>query len=193
MKIKNSEFISSAQVHDQNINPNNLPEIVVVGKSNVGKSSFINSFLNRKNLAYVGKTAGKTKLLNYFLINKQFFLIDVPGYGFAKLSKQQLLKFSQMMESYFENNQNLKLVIVLVDARHNPTSDDITMLDYLKLQNIDYLVIATKYDKLKNSEKIKNIKNISEKLEIEQVIKYSSLTKLNLELIYQLVAKYIGE
>ena len=121
-----------------------LPEIVLAGKSNVGKSSLINTLLNRKSLAYVGKTPGKTRLLNFYEVNQQFMMVDVPGYGFAQRSQKELIDFGTMMEDYFSERKQLKVCIQIIDLRHGPSKDDLMMLDYVRSNGIPVLIVATK-------------------------------------------------
>lgn len=131
----NSEFLTSATKEGEYPEADR-PEIVVVGRSNVGKSSFINAFTNRKKLAYVGNTPGKTQLINFFMIDGAWYLVDVPGYGYAKLSKAQIAKLGRMMDEYFLKRKNLTCVVQLVDARHDPSKDDMEMVDFFKEMHI---------------------------------------------------------
>lgn len=125
-----------------------LPELVLAGRSNVGKSSFINALCRRKKLAYVGNTPGKTRLLNFFQLNQQFVFVDVPGYGYANISKAQLQRFGDMMEDYFKDRVQKKGVVLLIDARHLPSEDDHLMLDFVRYYNMPLIIIATKTDKV---------------------------------------------
>ena len=124
-----------------------LPEIVLAGRSNVGKSSLINTLAENRKMAYVGKTPGKTRLLNFFEVDQTFRLVDVPGYGYAHASQKLLLQFGKMMEDYFHDRKNIKGVILLVDARHRPTEDDLTMLEFARYFQLPVLLVATKADK----------------------------------------------
>ena len=148
MIIKSSEYVISCVKKEQYPNPNNLPEFVFLGRSNVGKSSFINALTNRKNLAYTSSKPGKTLTLNFYYINKEFYFIDVPGYGYASVNRAQQKKFGLMIEEYLEKREFLKRVFMLVDFRIKPTEDDCLMYNYLKHFNIDVVVIATKVDKI---------------------------------------------
>ena len=132
-----------------------LPEVVVVGRSNVGKSSFINALTNRKKLAYVGSTPGKTRLLNFFDIDQTWMLVDVPGYGYAKMSKSSLEKLGHMMDEYFNEREQIKCVVQLIDARHDPTKDDKEMIDFFKEVSIPIVIVATKIDKVPKTKRIK--------------------------------------
>lgn len=181
-----SEFITSAVKVDQ-WPQLGYPEICMSGRSNVGKSSFINALLNRKNLAHVGKTPGKTRLLNFFAIDDQFMLVDVPGYGYASLSGERLEMFGDMMEEYFNHRENLKAMIQLVDLRHVPTRDDVEMVQYAKDHKIRLVIIATKADKVGKSQRHKHLKAIAEKLDVDMknIFVFSSLTKEGLEKIQE--------
>ena len=154
-------------------------EFLLVGRSNVGKSSFINSIISRKNFARTSAKPGKTQTLNFYLINDFFYLVDAPGYGFAKVNKQLKDKFGLIMENYLESRENLKMVFMLIDFRHKPTDDDILMYKYLKHYNIPVTLVCTKVDKVgKNSEQ-KQINMISKELEVEptELLLFSSVTK----------------
>ena len=161
-------------------------EFLLVGRSNVGKSSFINTLINRKNFARTSSIPGKTQTLNFYLINDYFYIVDAPGYGYAKVNKQLKNKFGLIMEDYLEGRENLKMVFLLVDFRHKPTEDDVLMYKYLKHYNIPVTIVCTKIDKVsKNShEKCKNI--ISKTLEVpkEELILFSSVTKTGKQDIY---------
>ena len=162
--------------------PETSQEIVIVGKSNVGKSSFINALYNQK-LAYVGKTAGKTRLLNFFNVNNRYTMVDVPGYGYANRSGQELIEFGDMMDGYFTNRQELKLVIMLVDIRHDPTKDDLTMIEYLRHFHKKVLIVANKADKLSYSQSLRQKQVIAKSLgvDLKSIIACSSLKKTNFE------------
>ncbi len=144
-----SEFLTSAAGR-QDWPESTRPEIVVVGRSNVGKSSFINAFTNRKKLAYVGNTPGKTRLINFFTIDDQWTLVDVPGYGYAKMSKAQLEKLGKMMDDYFLHRENIAGVIQLVDGRHEPTADDVDMVQFFREMGYPVIIGATKIDKVQS-------------------------------------------
>ena len=155
------------------------PEFLLVGRSNVGKSSFINTLINRKNFARTSSIPGKTQTLNFYLINDFFYLVDAPGYGYAKVNKQLKNKFGLIMEDYLEGRENLKKVFMLVDFRHKPTEDDVLMYKYLKHYNIPVSIICTKLDKVSKNAHAKQINLISKTLEIEkeELILFSSVTK----------------
>lgn len=183
------EFIKSA-VYPHEYPEHNLPEVVIVGRSNVGKSSFINSCLNHK-IAHVGKTPGKTRLLNFFEVDYSFVMVDVPGYGYAKLSRKELIQFGEMMESYFLERNQLKLMLMIVDARHKPTEDDLAMIEFARYHQLKVLVIASKFDQLKQSEQKNKLAQIRETLNIGEasLIPYSSLTKYNQETVNETLRK----
>lgn len=154
MIIKKTAFITSASNGKDRI-VSDLPQIAVVGKSNVGKSSFINYLANDSKLARTSKAPGRTRLINYFLFNEDFILTDLPGYGFAKVSWDEKKKWSIIIEDYLNEEPNLKLVCFLIDIRHDPTDDDKVMYNYLFKRGIPFLIIATKSDKIAKS-KVKN-------------------------------------
>lgn len=177
MYIVNAEFVIS--VSEANKLPNyNMPEIAVVGKSNVGKSSFINFISNFKNLARTSQEPGRTRLINYFLINKKFYLVDLPGYGYARVSDAEKKKWASLTDKYFES-ENLRHVFVLFDIRHEPTQNDIQMIDFLFRKNIDFSIIATKADKLSTMQQNIARKRIAESLNvgIDNVYIVSSIKK----------------
>ena len=178
MDIREAELVVSAP-SKAHWPESELPEIVLAGRSNVGKSSLINTLCGRKALAYVGNTPGKTRLLNFFDIDHRFMFVDVPGYGFANASKQMLIQFGEMMEDYFSSRSQLKGLILLVDMRHAPTEDDITMADYARYYEIPFVVAATKLDKVPRSQQSKQINVIAKALACapEAIIPFSSITK----------------
>lgn len=166
MKIKKSEFITSAVTADQ-YPESELPEIAMVGRSNVGKSSLINMLINRKNLARTSSTPGKTQLINFFDIDSKFTLVDLPGYGYARVSKEQKKTWGGIIETYLKSRKNLLEVIQLVDLRHKPTAEDIEMYKWIKSFGFNGIVVATKHDKIKKSQLSKHIKIIRETLEMD--------------------------
>jgi len=170
-----------------------LPEIVLAGKSNVGKSSLINTLLNRKSLAYVGKTPGKTRLLNFYEVNQKFMMVDVPGYGFAQRSHNELVAFGKLMEEYFHERQQLKVCVLIIDLRHGPSKDDLTMLEFVRANGIPVVVVATKQDQCNQSETAKNRKLISEKCNVpaHQIILFSSKTRKGRDELITRIFSYI--
>lgn len=167
MEIKHAEFITSA-VKNEQLPEGDAVEFMFCGRSNVGKSSFINMLTNRKNLARTSSNPGKTQTLNVYGINNEFYFIDVPGYGYARVSKSIKATFGKMIEEYVINRENLKLVFLLVDYRHKPTEDDVLMYNFLKYYNKKVVVIATKSDKIKNSERAKCKKVILDTLQLHE-------------------------
>ena len=189
----NAKYLTSA-VKEEQWPQSDFPEICMSGRSNVGKSSFINAICNRKNLAYVGKTPGKTRMLNFYTLEEKYMLVDVPGYGYASLSGKQLIDFGSMMDSYFLNRENLKAMIQLVDIRHVPTNDDLDMINYAKEHKIRLVVIATKADKVTKNQRPKHIKQIAQKLDIDanNIFVYSAMTGEGLDKIEERL-RYIYE
>ena len=163
-----------------------IPTVALVGRPNVGKSSFINTLINRKNFARTSAKPGKTQTLNFYLINDFFYLVDAPGYGFAKVNKQLKNKFGLIMESYLENRENLKMVFMLIDFRHKPTDDDVMMYNYLKHYNIPVTIICTKVDKVSKNSHEKQIMGIVKTLDVkrEDLVLFSSVTKMGKQEIY---------
>ena len=163
-------------------------EFLLVGRSNVGKSSFINAILSRKNLAYTSSHPGKTQTFNFYSVNDNFYLIDVPGYGYAAVDKKTQSKFGMMIEEYLETREQLKRVFMLVDFRHKPTEDDLLMYNFLKYYKIPVTIIATKADKVGGSKKDKNLKTIMDSLDLvvgDDLIVFSSVTKLGVKEVLQ--------
>jgi len=193
MKITNVELEISA-VRQSQYPTDSLPEFLIVGRSNVGKSSFVNTIINRKNFARTSSKPGKTQTLNFYKINKDFYFVDVPGYGYAIADKKTQLKFGKMIEDYVATRKELKEVFMLIDFRHKPTEDDILMYKYLKYFNLKVTVVATKIDKISfgQREKYKNIilKNL-ELQEGDKLILFSSVTKDGKKDIYAEIEKYL--
>lgn len=154
-------------------------EFLLVGRSNVGKSSFINTLIERKNFARTSSKPGKTQTLNFYLVNDAFYLVDVPGYGYASVSKDTQKKFGLMIEEYLKSRENLKHVFMLVDYRHKPTEDDVLMYEFLKYYNLDITIVATKYDKVSKNGRIKQDKLIKDTLKFDdnEFITFSTVTK----------------
>lgn len=165
--ISNAEFVRSA-VKKADFPRDRLPQIVFAGRSNVGKSSVINKLLNRKNFARVGAAPGKTTHINYFLIDKKLYLVDLPGYGYAKVSKEEKARWGKLIESWFADTELMTLGVQIVDARHKPTADDCTMAEWFKTCGKPYVVVANKLDKLKKSEIEGNIARIRETLGLDE-------------------------
>lgn len=163
--IKDIKFIKSA-VKPQDFPPPDKPEVAVVGRSNVGKSSLINAIFKRS-IAKVSATPGKTRLINFFSFSDQIYFVDLPGYGFASVSKSERINWQKMIEGYLLNRENLKLVIMLVDSRYPPTQLDFLMKEWLESYGIPYIVVATKADKLNQSEKARVKKVVKETLQLD--------------------------
>jgi len=186
MRIKESDYVCSV-VKPEQYPDNGLPEFAFVGRSNVGKSSLINALLNRRNLAHVSAQPGKTRTLNFYLVNNLFYFVDLPGYGFAKVSQQQKNKWGEFIVNYLTKRKQLKCVCQLVDLRHAPTEDDINMYWWFRQQGIPCLLIATKADKVSWGNWPQHLKIIRQTLEIENdvpVIPFSAKTKQGREEVF---------
>jgi GTP-binding protein len=180
MKISSVDLTISA-VRRSQYPTDGKPEFLLVGRSNVGKSSFINTIINRKNFARTSSNPGKTQTINFYLINDNFYLVDAPGYGFANVSKVKRKKFGLMMEDYMESRKELKQVFLLVDFRHKPSSEDIMMYEYLKHYEIPVTIIATKADKVSKSLHTKHRNQILDAFDLElgdEFIMFSNITRL---------------
>ena len=174
----------------------NKNEFLLVGRSNVGKSSFINTLIERKNFARTSSKPGKTQTLNFYLVNDSFYLVDVPGYGYAQVSKDRQKKFGLMIEEYLKSRDNLKQVFLLIDYRHKPTEDDVLMYEFLKYYNLDITIVAMKYDKISKSARDKQNKLISDTLKLskdDEFITFSKITKKGREEILEIIDKYNQE
>lgn len=175
MEIKSASFVTSLAEYREEP-PVTLPQLAVVGKSNVGKSSLINALCGRKKLCKTSSTPGKTRLINIFLINEDFHLVDLPGYGFAKVDKAEKKRWGVMMERYFQESSLLRHVLQLVDIRHEPTQDDVTMNRYLRQMGIPFTVVATKADKISRGARMKQLAPICRALLVQpwELIAFSS-------------------
>ncbi len=190
----NSVELKNIAVRTSQYPTDNLPEFLIVGRSNVGKSSFINTIINRKNYAHTSSKPGKTQTLNFYLINKAFYFVDVPGYGYAAVSNDRQKKFGMMIEEYIKSRENLKSVFLLIDYRHKPTEDDCLMYDFLKYYNLNIKIIATKFDKVKKNARAKQDKLIRETLKLEEkeeFITFSTISKKGREEVYELINSYL--
>lgn len=168
---------------------NTLPEIAFAGKSNVGKSSLINALMNRKSYARISATPGKTQTINFYNINQEFYLVDLPGYGYAKVSEQEKQKWGQMVERYLHGSKQLRAMFLLIDIRHDPSANDKLMYDWIVSQGYHPIIIATKLDKIKRSQKDKQVKAIRQGLGLLPgtiVIPFSSVTKQGRDEIWEL-------
>lgn len=193
MKI-NSAKLDLVTVRRSQYPTNKKPEFLLVGRSNVGKSSFINTLLGQKNLARTSSRPGKTQTLNFYLVNESFYLIDVPGYGYASVNHEQQKKMGLMIEEYLEHRAEMKRVFMLVDYRIKPTENDVLMYQFLKYYNIPVTIVVTKDDKVSPSKKERNLKVIKDTLNIaigDNLITFSSVNKTGREEILKLIENYI--
>lgn len=192
IRFINVKFVKSASKREEFID-DDLPLIAVVGRSNVGKSSLINMVTNNKKMAKTSSQPGRTRLVNYFNVNNQFYLVDLPGYGFASASKNLVSSWDRVMNDFFVDNRNLRLVLLLLDSRHIPTDLDIEMLDYLAENEIPHVVILTKADKLSKSELNNNINKIAQVIRHNKdvIIPTSAQKKLGTDKICEILNQYI--
>ena len=189
----NAEILLSA-ANKSHYPQDEIPEIALAGRSNVGKSSFINTLLNRKNLARTSGKPGKTQLLNFFNIDDKLRFVDVPGYGYAKVSKTERAKWGKMIEEYLTSRENLRAVVSLVDFRHEPSTDDVQMYEFLKYYEIPVIVVATKADKIPRGKWNKNESVIKKKLDFDKdddFIVFSSVNKDGLEAAWDAILEKI--
>lgn len=187
MKVVKAEYMLSAAWESQ-WPEENVPEICLAGRSNVGKSSFINTVLSRNGLAKVSGTPGKTRTLNFYNVNDVLRFVDVPGYGYAKVNNAIKDQFGEIIETYLDKRNTLKCMILLVDLRHKPTKDDVSMYEYVKYFNIPVIVVATKEDKVKRNDLKKNEKLIKETLKFhdgDRFLRFSSLKKIGIDVAWQ--------
>ncbi|EIJ79068.1 GTP-binding protein YsxC [Bacillus methanolicus PB1] len=194
MKINSAEIVVSAVKPDQ-YPGQALPEFALAGRSNVGKSSFINKMINRKNLARTSSKPGKTQTLNFYLINGAFYFVDVPGYGYAKVSKSERAAWGKMIETYFTSREQLKAAVLIVDLRHPPTEDDVMMYDFLKHYEIPCIVIATKADKIPKGKWQKHLKITKEKLNLvpdDHSVIFSSETGEGKEKVWSIIKSFVN-
>ncbi len=194
MLITKAELVAMGT--DENHFPTDgLKEVMLLGRSNVGKSSFINSMVERKNLAYTSSNPGKTQTMNFYKINDSFYFVDVPGYGYAKVGKIKREAFGKMIEKYITQRKTLVLAILLIDFRHGPTEDDILMYEYLKYYHINTLIIATKADKVGKTLYIRHEKMIKQALDFhnkDHFLRYSSVTNEGRVDAWNVILTYLG-
>lgn len=193
MRINKVELKVSA-VRRSQYPTDDKPEFLMVGRSNVGKSSFINTMINRKNYARTSSNPGKTQTINFYLVNDEFYLVDAPGYGYANLSKKRQRKFGLMMEDYLMNRKNLKQVFMLIDFRHKPSSDDIMMYNFLKHYKLPVTIIATKTDKIGITSQQKQRNIILEELDLvvgDEFVMFSNVTKVGKDEVYKKIKRTI--
>ena len=195
MVIKSAELETVCGITSK-LPENEFPEIAFAGKSNVGKSSLINGLLNRKSLARTSSSPGKTQTINFYNINKELYFVDLPGYGYAKVSMEIRNKWGKMIEKYLNTSKQLKTVFLLIDIRHAPGENDITMYDWIVANGYQPVIIATKLDKIKRSQKDKCIKIIKEKLKLTpdtKIIPFSAVSKQGKEDIWNLIQSTIAD
>lgn len=192
MNLNNVSLAVSA-VNKRQYPTSGLPEIAFAGRSNVGKSSLINRMLNRKKLARVSASPGKTATINFYNIDEKLFFVDLPGYGFAKVSKQEKEKWGRMIEEYLNTGENIVQVVLLVDMRHKPTSDDVTMFNWILQSGFEPFVIATKKDKVKPSRREEALQLIRETLGTKNVIPFSSEKGDGADEVWKAFKKMIGD
>ena len=195
LNIHNSKFILSA-VNSNQFPKDDLPEVVFVGRSNVGKSSILNALLNRKNLAYVGSTPGKTQQINFFNIDEKIYFVDLPGYSFSVMGKEKSEKISKVIDSYLKSRKNIALLMMLVDIRHKPSKDDVLMYEYLINSDLNFIIVPTKADKVPITKVNDYCKVIQDELNAPEeidIIPISSTKKNNLEAIWQAISQILPE
>lgn len=193
MNYNKAEFERAFGISGQ-LPPSEVPEIAFAGRSNVGKSSLLNKLFNRKSLARVSSVPGKTITINFYDVDGYKF-VDLPGYGYAKLSKSERDRFGELMEGYFQSERNIKLVVQLVDMRHKPSQDDYGMIDFMQQMDIPFIVVCTKADKLKVKEFKRREKEIKEELSMVDenlIIPFSSQSGLGLDTVKMLIEKSLG-
>ena len=193
MKI-NSVTLQSLAVRESQYPEENLPEFLLVGRSNVGKSSFINTLINRKNFAHTSSKLGKTQTLNFYNVNENFYLVDVPGYGYASVDKQTQAKFGLMIEEYLMNREALKRVFLIIDYRNKPMEDDLLMYNFLKYYHKEVTIVATKYDKVSQSKRAKVEKVLNSSFDLQDtdnIIYFSSVTKEGKDKVMNIINSYL--
>ena len=190
MIVKNAKFVISA-ISPKDYPKGNLPEIVLVGKSNVGKSSFVNTLCNRKNLAKTSNTPGKTRQINFYNIDEKFYMVDLPGYGYSKMSKEEQVKSGKFIEQYLSIRDNISLIVLVLDIRHRPTEDDMLMYNYILSTNLPFIVVTNKADKIaitkvqEEVDKIKGFLGIS----YSTIIPFSTERKIYTDKVWEKIEK----
>lgn len=192
MIVKNPQFEISA-VKPAQYPKNDLPQIVLVGKSNVGKSSFINTMLNRKSLARTSNTPGKTRQINFYNIDNNFYFVDLPGYGYSKLSKEEQVNMGRFIEDYLQKCQNIALIVLLLDIRHKPTADDAHMFEYIKMTNLPFMLIANKADKIAVTKVDMELEKIKETLGLSfsTLLPFSAERKIYSDAVWREIENFI--
>ena len=193
MLIKNPKFEISA-VSKKQYPKGNLPEIVLVGKSNVGKSSFVNTMTNRKSLARTSNVPGKTRQINFYNMDDKFYFVDLPGYGYSKMSKEEKVISGNYIEKYLEEGQNVSLIILLLDIRHKPTEDDMLMYDYILRSNLPFIVLTNKADKIAITKVEAEVERIKQTLGISYstILPFSSERKIYIDKVWEEIEKYVN-
>ncbi len=189
MKISSVEF-KKAILDMKDAPRDKKPEIAFAGKSNVGKSSLLNAMFNRKNLAKTSNTPGKTRTINFFEVNRKFYFVDLPGYGYAEVSKELQEKWGKLIFEYLTRRETLKLMVVLIDSRHGPNERDIQLIDFLEEQQIPTLLVATKIDKLSNSQRKPHLEMIRKALNLDEeaiLLPFSALTKEGVAPLWKII------
>ncbi len=192
MIVRNPKFEISA-VSEKQYPKGKIPEIVLVGKSNVGKSSFVNTMLNRKSLARTSNTPGKTRQINFYNIDEKFYFVDLPGYGFSKMSKQEKVISGKYIEEYLNKRENISLIILVLDIRHNPTEDDFLMFDYILKTNLPFIVLTNKADKIAVTKVDTEVERIKKSLGISYstILPFSAERKIYIDEVWNEVEKYL--
>ncbi len=193
MLIKNPKFEISA-VSKKQYPKGNLPEVVLVGKSNVGKSSFVNTMTNRKSLARTSNVPGKTRQINFYNMDDKFYFVDLPGYGYSKMSKEEKVISGNYIEKYLEEGQNVTLIILLLDIRHKPTDDDFLMYDYILKSNLPFMVLTNKADKIAVTKVDGEVERIKKTLGISYstILPFSSERKIYIDKVWEEIEKYVN-
>ena len=195
MLIKNPKFEISA-VGPKQYPKSNLPEIVLAGKSNVGKSTFINTLINRKGLARTSSEPGKTRQINFYNMDQKFYFVDLPGYGYSKMSKAEQDKVGKFIEEYLFTREKISLIALLIDIRHKPGENDILMYNYIKNTNLPFIIILTKADKIAITKVESYVEEIKKELNIDEettILPFSSQRKIYTEKVWEELEKYIDE
>ncbi|MCP3923868.1 MAG: YihA family ribosome biogenesis GTP-binding protein [Desulfobacterales bacterium] len=193
MILKSSEFVTSA-VNPEHYPKASLPEVAFAGRSNVGKSSLINTLLNRKKLVKTSSTPGRTQLINFFDINKEFTFVDLPGYGYAKVPKKVKKDWGQMIETYITKRETLRCVILLLDVRRTPGKEEFDIINWLDQNMIPYLIVLTKADKFSNQQREKQYKKIAKTLEVDkkELTLFSSKSRLGKDVLWNKIEHYLA-
>ena len=192
MLVKNAKFTISA-VSPKDYPKGDLPEIVLVGKSNVGKSSFINTLCSRKNLARTSNVPGKTRQINFYNIDEKFYFVDLPGYGYSKMSKEEQVKSGKFIEQYLSVGKNISLIVLVLDIRHKPTEDDMLMYNYILKSNLPFIILANKADKIAPTKVDGEVEKIKEEFGISYsvLLPFSSERKIYTENVWKEIEKYL--